>query len=168
MVLWELVTLAQQPYQGMPNEEVLNFVKNGNTEKVPSGTPEIIANLMRDCWRFEASDRPTFIGNFCQFCSSGFCGAGLCGVGLCGAGLCGAGLYGAGLCGVGQLLLLVRPAGLQDLPHIRLRIAFSAFSSSRQNLGTQGTELFPHDVALHQMLPVSPSNPRKGANECLE
>ena len=101
MVLWELVTLAQQPYQGMSNEEVLNFVKNGNTEKVPSGTPEIIANLMRDCWRFEASDRPTFIGNFCQFCSSGFCGAGLCGVGLCGAGLCGAGLYGAGLCGAG-------------------------------------------------------------------
>ena len=62
VVLWELVTLAQQPYQGMSNEEVLNFVKNGNTEKVPSGTPEIIANLMRDCWRFEASDRPTFIG----------------------------------------------------------------------------------------------------------
>ena len=29
--------------------------------EIPTNTPEIIASLMRDCWRFEASERPTFI-----------------------------------------------------------------------------------------------------------
>lgn len=29
VVLWEIVTLAEQPYQGLSNEQVLKFVMDG-------------------------------------------------------------------------------------------------------------------------------------------
>lgn len=29
VVLWEIVTLAEQPYQGLSNEQVLRFVMDG-------------------------------------------------------------------------------------------------------------------------------------------
>ncbi len=35
IVLWEMVTLAEQPYQGLSNEEVCNHVRSGETLKRP-------------------------------------------------------------------------------------------------------------------------------------
>lgn len=61
VVLWEMVTLAEQPYQGLTNEEVLNMVRNGRTMEIPINCPELIAQIMANCWRFDPHDRPSFI-----------------------------------------------------------------------------------------------------------
>ena len=40
VVLWEMVTLAAQPYQGLSNEEVLKYVSEGGIMKCPAGCPD--------------------------------------------------------------------------------------------------------------------------------
>ena len=42
IVLWEMATLASQPYQGLSNEEVLKFVISGNTMVKPEDCPETL------------------------------------------------------------------------------------------------------------------------------
>ena len=39
VVLWEMATLAEQPYQGKSNEEVMKFVLDGNIMEVPDSCP---------------------------------------------------------------------------------------------------------------------------------
>jgi len=39
VVLWEMATLAAQPYQGLSNEEVLKYVGNGGVMAPPEGCP---------------------------------------------------------------------------------------------------------------------------------
>ena len=39
VVLWEMATLAAQPYQGFSNEEVLKFVMDGRVMEMPDGCP---------------------------------------------------------------------------------------------------------------------------------
>jgi len=39
VVLWEMATLAAQPYQGLSNEEVLQYVGNGGVMAAPEGCP---------------------------------------------------------------------------------------------------------------------------------
>jgi serine/threonine protein kinase len=65
VVLWEMVTLAEQPYQGMGNDGAMKYIKNGGTMEKPNECPESIHNLMRNCWRQLPEDRPTFI-DICQ------------------------------------------------------------------------------------------------------
>ncbi|MEE6491390.1 hypothetical protein FKM82_016201 [Ascaphus truei] len=61
VVLWEIVTLAEQPYQGLANEQVLHFViDNGILEK-PENCPDRLHELMRWCWQKNPKQRPTFI-----------------------------------------------------------------------------------------------------------
>ncbi|BFZ05313.1 hypothetical protein BsWGS_08351 [Bradybaena similaris] len=61
IVLWEMVTLAEQPYQGFGNDEVLRFVM---TERrilgPPSGCPEDLYDMMKKCWAYNPKHRPTF------------------------------------------------------------------------------------------------------------
>ncbi len=43
VLLWEIATLAEQPYQGYGNEEVVHYVRYGNiTLERPSKCPEIL------------------------------------------------------------------------------------------------------------------------------
>ncbi|CAF1297476.1 unnamed protein product, partial [Didymodactylos carnosus] len=63
VLLWEIATLAEQPYQGFANEEVVHYVRYGNiTLEKPQSCPEILHELMRDCWCFQTHDRITFRG----------------------------------------------------------------------------------------------------------
>jgi hypothetical protein len=39
VVLWEIVTLAEQPYQGLSNEQVLKFVMDGGVLEELEGCP---------------------------------------------------------------------------------------------------------------------------------
>ena len=64
MVLWEMVTLGEQPYQGMTNEQVVHCVREGETNGIPRNCPELIAALMNDCWKYDPDNRPNFIGEF--------------------------------------------------------------------------------------------------------
>ena len=40
IVMWEMATLAAQPYQGLSNEEVVRHVSGGLTLECPDGCPE--------------------------------------------------------------------------------------------------------------------------------
>ncbi|KFM70272.1 Insulin receptor, partial [Stegodyphus mimosarum] len=61
IVLWEMATMASQPYQGLSNEEVLKFVVGGNIMEKPEDCPEKLYTLMLMCWHRNPKARPTFI-----------------------------------------------------------------------------------------------------------
>jgi len=61
VVLWEMVTLAELPYQGYSNQQVLDQVILGRTIDRPAGCPDDLYDLMRSCWQRKAQMRPSFI-----------------------------------------------------------------------------------------------------------
>lgn len=59
VLLYEIVTFASFPYQGLSNNQVLEYVKGYNTLPVPNGCkPELEALLLR-CWARSPPQRPT-------------------------------------------------------------------------------------------------------------
>uniref|UniRef100_UPI003AABBB57 insulin receptor b n=1 Tax=Centroberyx gerrardi TaxID=166262 RepID=UPI003AABBB57 len=60
VVLWEISTLAEQPYQGLSNEQVLKFVMDGGYLDRPDNCPERMHNLMQMCWQYNPKMRPMF------------------------------------------------------------------------------------------------------------
>ncbi|CAG0909615.1 unnamed protein product, partial [Cyprideis torosa] len=60
VLLWEVMTLGEQPYQARNNIEVLNLVKSGRTLDKPDGCPEELYHLMQQCWAYRPIDRPSF------------------------------------------------------------------------------------------------------------
>ncbi|KJH53094.1 protein tyrosine kinase [Dictyocaulus viviparus] len=61
IVLYEMITLGQQPYQGLANEEVLSFIGIlRKTLERPMDCPDFWYDLMVECWRYIPRDRPTF------------------------------------------------------------------------------------------------------------
>lgn len=42
VVLWEIATLAEQPYQGMSNEQVLRFVMEGGLLDKSDNCPDML------------------------------------------------------------------------------------------------------------------------------
>uniref|UniRef100_A0A182WEW1 Tyrosine-protein kinase receptor n=1 Tax=Anopheles minimus TaxID=112268 RepID=A0A182WEW1_9DIPT len=61
VVLWEMATLASQPYQGLTNDQVLRYVIDGGVMERPENCPDKLYELMRICWQHRASARPSFI-----------------------------------------------------------------------------------------------------------
>ncbi|XP_076354454.1 insulin receptor-like isoform X3 [Tachypleus tridentatus] len=60
VVLWEMATLASQPYRGLSNEQVVNYVVNRGIMEMPEYCPKKLYDLMRLCWDFNPKARPTF------------------------------------------------------------------------------------------------------------
>ncbi|GMT18666.1 hypothetical protein PFISCL1PPCAC_9963 [Pristionchus fissidentatus] len=61
IVLYEMMTLAQQPYQGLANDSVFNYI--GVTRRVlerPVDCPDFWYDLMCACWQYQPKERPTF------------------------------------------------------------------------------------------------------------
>lgn len=61
VVLWEMATLASQPYQGLSNDQVLRYVIDGGVMERPENCPDKLYTLMRYCWQHKPTSRPTFI-----------------------------------------------------------------------------------------------------------
>ncbi|KAG8301989.1 hypothetical protein J6590_040234 [Homalodisca vitripennis] len=61
VVLWEIVTMAEQPYQGCSNEQVLHEVILGKTLDIPKHCPLSLRSTVRSCWRTKPSSRPSFM-----------------------------------------------------------------------------------------------------------
>lgn len=59
IVLYEIVTFGSFPYQGLSNSQVLDYVKNGSTLKVPLECTDEMKALLFRCWAFNAENRPT-------------------------------------------------------------------------------------------------------------
>ncbi|KAF7989857.1 hypothetical protein HCN44_008531 [Aphidius gifuensis] len=60
VVLWEIVTLASQPYQGLSNDQVLKYVIEGGVMEKPENCPERLYYIMRKTWDQRPSRRVTF------------------------------------------------------------------------------------------------------------
>ncbi|KAG5880193.1 hypothetical protein JTB14_006626 [Gonioctena quinquepunctata] len=65
VVLWEMATLASQPYQGLSNDQVLRYVIDGGVMERPENCPDKLYTLMRYCWQYKPSSRPSFL-KLCQ------------------------------------------------------------------------------------------------------
>lgn len=60
-MLWEIVTLAAQPYQGKTNEEVLRHVINSGLLEYPPDCDKQMQNFMELCWARDPKLRPSFL-----------------------------------------------------------------------------------------------------------
>ncbi|XP_073532013.1 proto-oncogene tyrosine-protein kinase ROS isoform X2 [Phyllobates terribilis] len=60
VILWELFSLGQQPYQGYSNMEVLHFVRSGQRMDSPDNCPDDMWNVMLKCWEQNPAHRPNF------------------------------------------------------------------------------------------------------------
>ncbi|NXU11988.1 ROS1 kinase, partial [Pardalotus punctatus] len=60
ILVWETLTLGQQPYPGFSNTEVLHHVRSGGRLESPNNCPDDLRYLMRRCWSQEPHNRPTF------------------------------------------------------------------------------------------------------------
>lgn len=61
IVIWEMATLASQPYQGLSNEQVLKYVIDGGIMEKPENCPDRLYDLMRRCFHYNPKLRPTFV-----------------------------------------------------------------------------------------------------------
>ena len=60
VLLWEIVTMGQTPFQSKTNHEVLAFVPSGGHLDVPPQCPDRLRGLMIGCWAYNPEERPTF------------------------------------------------------------------------------------------------------------
>ena len=60
ILLWELITHGQVPYQGMKLAEVLTHVIQGHHMPQPLGCPGGLYQIMMNCWKDKPEERPTF------------------------------------------------------------------------------------------------------------
>lgn len=61
VVLWEIVTMAEQPYQGSSNDQVLHDVIAGRRLGIPRNSPLPLKTLMTTCWRTKPARRSSFM-----------------------------------------------------------------------------------------------------------
>ncbi|VVC26405.1 Fibronectin type III,Growth factor receptor cysteine-rich domain,Protein kinase, ATP binding [Cinara cedri] len=61
VVIWEMMTLGEQPYMGKSNNEVMAYVLDGNLLNLPIFCPDILASIARLCWNWSAAQRPRFL-----------------------------------------------------------------------------------------------------------
>ncbi|XP_051164841.1 insulin-like receptor [Leptopilina boulardi] len=76
VVLYEIVTLAELPYQGYSNEDVLDFVLRKGTLSIPRYCPDSVKKLIEKCFKWKPSERPTFmeiVGELESLLSQDFC-----------------------------------------------------------------------------------------------
>ncbi|KFM82025.1 Proto-oncogene tyrosine-protein kinase ROS, partial [Stegodyphus mimosarum] len=60
VLLWEVMTLGQQPYPARSNMEVLHYVRDGGRLDKPENCPDDLNEIMLSCWSYDADDRPNF------------------------------------------------------------------------------------------------------------
>ncbi|CAG5115203.1 unnamed protein product, partial [Candidula unifasciata] len=60
VLMWEVVTLGQQPYPARTNIEVLHFVRDRGKLERPDKCADEMYSLMNKCWDFLADHRPSF------------------------------------------------------------------------------------------------------------
>ena len=65
ILLYEFITYGRSPYPGMNNAQVLEALRNRYRMPCPMGCPEQLYEIMKECWRDDASSRPTFESLHC-------------------------------------------------------------------------------------------------------
>ncbi|XP_068143366.1 tyrosine-protein kinase Abl isoform X2 [Drosophila tropicalis] len=60
VLLWEIATYGMSPYPGIDLTDVYHKLEKGYRMERPPGCPPEVYDLMRQCWQWDAADRPTF------------------------------------------------------------------------------------------------------------
>uniref|UniRef100_A0A670ZA65 Tyrosine-protein kinase n=1 Tax=Pseudonaja textilis TaxID=8673 RepID=A0A670ZA65_PSETE len=60
VLLWEIATYGMSPYPGIDLSQVYELLEKDYRMERPEGCPEKVYELMRECWQWVASDRPSF------------------------------------------------------------------------------------------------------------
>ncbi|MEQ2189454.1 hypothetical protein GOODEAATRI_025475, partial [Goodea atripinnis] len=58
--VWEIFSLAQQPFFWLENGQVINHLESGVRLHKPQQCPPTIYSLLTRCWAYEPHSRPTF------------------------------------------------------------------------------------------------------------
>ncbi|XP_037928341.1 receptor-type guanylate cyclase gcy-13-like [Teleopsis dalmanni] len=59
VVIYEVITFGSFPYQGLTNNQVLEFVKSGKKLQIPNGVKPQLEGLLNACWSQDVKKRPT-------------------------------------------------------------------------------------------------------------
>ena len=57
IMVWEVVTMARQPYEGMTNAEVIAAIMKGYHQDKPDNCPSGLYEIMLSCWQKEPGER---------------------------------------------------------------------------------------------------------------
>ncbi|XP_004593535.2 tyrosine-protein kinase ABL1 isoform X1 [Ochotona princeps] len=60
VLLWEIATYGMSPYPGIDLSQVYELLEKDYRMERPEGCPEKVYGLMRACWQWNPSDRPSF------------------------------------------------------------------------------------------------------------
>ncbi|CAG9558686.1 unnamed protein product [Danaus chrysippus] len=60
ILLWEIATYGMSPYPGVDLADVYHMLEKGYRMECPPGCPAAVYELMRGCWQWSPSDRPSF------------------------------------------------------------------------------------------------------------
>ncbi|XP_071041881.1 proto-oncogene tyrosine-protein kinase receptor Ret [Parasteatoda tepidariorum] len=60
VLLWEIVTIGDTPYPGIPPERLFSMLKDGYRMPKPDNCPYHFYKIMRTCWREKPHERPHF------------------------------------------------------------------------------------------------------------
>ncbi|CAG2062321.1 unnamed protein product, partial [Timema podura] len=60
VLLWELTTLAQQPYVEIDPFEMAAYLRDGYRLSQPINCPDELFAVMAYCWAMSPDERPTF------------------------------------------------------------------------------------------------------------
>ncbi|XP_066975213.1 tyrosine-protein kinase ABL1 isoform X7 [Macrobrachium rosenbergii] len=60
ILLWEIATYGVSPYPGVDLTNVYHLLESGYRMDCPQGCPTRVYDLMKQCWLWNAGDRPTF------------------------------------------------------------------------------------------------------------
>ncbi|XP_038601950.1 tyrosine-protein kinase ABL1 isoform X3 [Tachyglossus aculeatus] len=60
VLLWEIATYGMSPYPGIDLSQVYELLEKDYRMERPEGCPEKVYELMRACWQWSLSDRPSF------------------------------------------------------------------------------------------------------------
>eukprot|EP01112_Ceratiomyxa_fruticulosa_P015730 TRINITY_DN4666_c0_g1_i2.p1 TRINITY_DN4666_c0_g1~~TRINITY_DN4666_c0_g1_i2.p1 ORF type:complete len:275 (+),score=58.02 TRINITY_DN4666_c0_g1_i2:263-1087(+) len=60
VVIWETFNGGATPYQDLSNRDTFEWILQGNRLQLPEECPDVLKQLVQNCWLMEPSSRPTF------------------------------------------------------------------------------------------------------------
>ncbi|TNN81984.1 Tyrosine-protein kinase CSK [Liparis tanakae] len=60
ILLWEIYSFGRVPYPRIPLKDVVPRVEKGYKMDCPEGCPEVVYNIMKQCWNLDPAARPSF------------------------------------------------------------------------------------------------------------